>query len=515
MKILKNLEPLDYLKILWMRRWYCLIFFVLTASGVSLYAWKTPEIFKSETKVIVESPYVSEEYVHPIVRSSPEDRIDSIRQQLASRSFLERIIEQFQMYGYGTPKFAWEKAIGAAQKQIGIEKTSSNTFTISFLASEPSFAQTVTRQLAQELIRTSTSSKKKRVDDTYQFIDEQLRQSADALAVQEDRLKKFKFQHLGELPEQSPANISALSGLYSQLSAVENAIQQALERQKLIDFRVQERKRLNLLSLKLTAAQSAAQTAAIKTGNGNRVKTPSPAEIELAAQNVLLADYMNRYTSNHPDVIKLRNKIAHLEQQVQTQKANAEREITPVDDSPPEMGNKEKPVDVEDVMDASFQFEADGVKSELAKREKEKKEILQSIKVYQNRLNLMPVLEQELAGILRDYNNAKAQFENFEKQKFNSQLAKTAEDDKRSETYRVYDDAYLPTKPELPNRLQLMLIGICGGLAVGFGAAFGRELLDTTIGSEEEAKKLLNLPVLVTISLVPKEKKGKKAKNAA
>ena len=87
-----------------------------------------------ETRVMVDEPLVSEDYVRPTVRSTPEDRINSIREQLASRTFLERMIEQFQMYGFGSnPKFLMESAVKTAQRQIGIEKTSNNTFTISFV----------------------------------------------------------------------------------------------------------------------------------------------------------------------------------------------------------------------------------------------------------------------------------------------------------------------------------------------------------------------------------------------
>ena len=65
--------------------------------------------------------------------------------------------------------------------------------------------------------------------------EQHLRQSAELLKAQEEKIAKFKLQHLGELPQQSSANMSALTGLHSQLSTVESAIQQAQERQKLQD----------------------------------------------------------------------------------------------------------------------------------------------------------------------------------------------------------------------------------------------------------------------------------------
>jgi capsular polysaccharide biosynthesis protein len=111
---------------------------------------------------------------------------------------------------------------------------------------------------------------------------------------------------------------------------------------------------------------------------------------------------------------------------------------------------------------------------------------------------------------MRETNALRAQNDNLTKQKFSSQMATTVENDKRNEIYRIIDEANLPVKAEYPNRWQMILMGILGGLLVGIGVVFSRELLDATISSEEEAKKLLNLPVLVTIPVVPKERKNKR-----
>jgi polysaccharide chain length determinant protein (PEP-CTERM system associated) len=507
MKDLTHLEVAEYFQIMWKRRWYIVAAFVLLMSGAVFYSWRIPDIFKSETRVMVESPLVSEEVFRPTVRSTPEDRINSIREQLASRTFLERIIEQFQMYGYGTrPDFVMENAVKAAQRQIGIEKTSNSTFTISFTSTDQQFSQTVTRQLAQELIRISTSKKKEGVLATDQFIDEQLRQTKEALNAQGEKVTRFKNAHLGELPEQVSANMSALSGLHSQLNSIETAMHQAQERQKMLDFKVQERKRLNLLSRSLTATQ-----AVVKTPENRVVTGPSPAEVELAAKKAQRAQNAAKYTPTHPDMLILTLDIERLEKLVQDQKSAAVVDLAPKQDAPADTEKIDKVADQYDSVDPSFQFEADNIKAELVRREKEKAETLQQIKLYQKRLNLTPSLDQELATLLREEGVLKAQHDNLQKQKFSSQMATTVETDKKNETYKIIDEANLPVKAEYPNRVHIILMGLGGGLLFGIGAAFGRELLDTTIGNEEEAKRLLNIPVLVTIPIVPKEKKTRKA----
>jgi polysaccharide biosynthesis transport protein len=507
MKDLAHLEINEYLQILWNRRWYFLVIAVLVSAGFVGYALWVPDVFKSETGIMVEEPIMSGDYNRSAPRISPEERIGIIREQLLSRTFLERMIEQLPMYGYGrNPKFVMEKAVNFARSQIGIEKTSNNTFAISFLSPDPQFSQTVTRQLAQELIRISSSSRKDKVVATDQFIDEQLRQCTENLAAQGEKIKQFKSVHLGELPEQETANMNSLTGLHSQLNSVENAIQQAQERQKNLEFRKLDHQRTNLLSQSLAAVDSPIRP----VGN----TSASSAEIELAAKKSLLAQYSAKYTQIHPDISILKKDIDRLEQQIQKQKSVAAPDQTSGSGVVADPKKNEKTVDQSDPMEAEFLFEASNIKSEIAKREKEKQEIVQQIKIYQSRLKLAPSLEQELSTLLRDENVLKTRFDSLQKQKISTQMATSAESDNKNGTYRIIDEANYPMLPQSPNRLRLLLIGMVAGLMLGLGAAFGRELIDTTIGSEEEAKKLLNLPILVTIPTVPKDKKGKKQKVA-
>jgi capsular polysaccharide biosynthesis protein len=61
------------------------------------------------------------------------------------------------------------------------------------------------------------------------------------------------------------------------------------------------------------------------------------------------------------------------------------------------------------------------------------------------------------------------------------------------------DEANLPELPSSPNRLQIALIGLLAGLVLGVGASLGRELLDSTLSTEEEAAAELKMPVLVSV----------------
>jgi polysaccharide chain length determinant protein (PEP-CTERM system associated) len=508
----------DYLAILWKRRPYFLITAVLVIAGMSFFAWWMPDIYRSETRITAVSPFVSEDWVRPAVKSTPEDQIISIREQLQSRSFLEGLIERHGLFGQGkNPNFKMENAVRAARNQIGIEKSSNNTVIIYFMGKIPREVQKATQAITEELVDQNANSRKKTVIATDDFFDEQLRQAEKDLKAHEETVKKWKTDHMGELPEQTLANMNTLSTLRSQLNGTDNAIQQAREQLKSLDYRYQERKRLNLISRSLTVTANEVRGADRKEG------TASSLEVELASKKTLLSQYLAKYTPNYPDVILLKKNIERLEQQIRDRRAAIDAAqaanssgAAPAgkaasETGPEESASPEAIADASDPLDASFKYEADSINAQIARREKEKEEIQQQIKNLQARLNLAPSLEADLTALTREEGVLRGHFGDLQSQKFKAQMASTVEQNKNNQTYKIIDPPNLPDKPVAPNRLQLVLIGIGAGLVLGFAAAIGREIADNTISGEDEAKTLLNIPVLASISTIPKERKTTKS----
>jgi polysaccharide biosynthesis transport protein len=507
MKDFTKLHPLDYLKILRRRWWYTLLTFILVGVAVTVYAWRMPDVYRSESRIMVESAVIAQDYVRPSIRSTPEEQIAAIRGQVQSRTFLEQMIQEFPTLGYGTnPKFSMDDTVRALNKNIEILNTSKNTFSISFSATNPELAQQFTQRMVNSLIQKSTSARKTRAVETDQFLDEQLRRAEQDLATHEEKIKQFKTLHLGGLPEQSAANLNALNSLSTQLVSIENSLQQARERQKLLEIRVQQQKRLNLMTQNILIPE---------TPSTDLASNIPPVDPKLEAKQAELAALIARYTPNHPDVIRLSREVEELKKQ----HAAAVAEMTELG-APAEAGKKAGAAQAEipvpdtagapDLEDMTTKFEEDSIKSEIANKEKEKHRILDQIKTYQSRLNLTPAIEQELMALTRERENLQKQYSNLQDKKFQSQMTANMETNRSEDTYTVIDPANLPERSSFPNRVQIIIMGLGAGFILGLGAALGREMLDTTLVGEEEASSVLNLPVLVSISEIP-QKKSKKA----
>ncbi|MBZ5538254.1 MAG: hypothetical protein LAO31_20060 [Acidobacteriia bacterium] len=490
MKDFSSFRIEDYVSMFWRRKWYAIVTaVVITAAGV-LYALHMPAIYRSETTILVQAQGISEGYVKPTDTSRPEDRLAVISQEINSRSLLESIIRDFKLFGYGQDgTISMDQALSWMRGQIEIRLGSVNTFTVAYYARRPTLARDVTKRLANDMMRTRTSSREEQANVTDQFLDDQLRQTERDLATQETRLKIFKTQNLGALPEQNSANLAAMNGLHNQLIANESAIQRAQDQQLILEQRLVDVKRMDSFSQEVISKVGG------KNGSGP-VSSNSRAGLlaQLESKRKDLADLSLKYTDKFPDVVRLRREVQDLEQQISRLPAPVEGEGDSTQGSTSTASSAGTDSDT-----SAVKSQLAILKRDIAARQKEHEDILQQIRIYQGRLNLSPRIEQELLSINRDYEAAKEHYRSLQDKKFNAQVSANLEKSNKNEVFKVLEEANLPETPVKPNRRQVALMGLFAGVVCGLGLVFGIEFLDPTLGDEAIAGAQLKLPVLISL----------------
>jgi len=83
-----------------------------------------------------------------------------------------------------------------------------------------------------------------------------------------------------------------------------------------------------------------------------------------------------------------------------------------------------------------------------------------------------------------------------------SQLAENMEKKQKGEQFRVLDPASFPERPISPNRKRLIILGLLGGLAAGFGLVFMLEKLNTSFRGGDEVVSYTDVPLLATIPAI-------------
>jgi succinoglycan biosynthesis transport protein ExoP len=171
-----------------------------------------------------------------------------------------------------------------------------SAFNVSYSSRDPHLAQQVTSELTNLFISENLEVRQQQSEDTTKFLEGQLETARKTLSDQEEKIREFKGQHVGELPAQVGSNLQILAGLQSQLQTEEDALNTA--KQQRVPGNAGE-------SVPLTLQGS-------PKARGNPVGLPAMDE-ELDKLRAQLADLSSHYTDRHPDVRKVKEQIAKTE----------------------------------------------------------------------------------------------------------------------------------------------------------------------------------------------------------
>ena len=449
-------------------------------------SWVIPPVYRSGTLILVEQPTMPKDYVTPNVTDDLQERLQSITQQILSRTRLLQIIDQVKIYGDSHSQMTPDEKVERMRKDIEIELVHDahndkiTAFNVYYSARDPHLAQKVTSELTNLFINENVEVRQQQSEDTTQFLETQLETARNALSEQEERIRQFKGQHVGEMPAQQTSNLAILNGLQSQLQNAEDALntakQQRIYLQTLID-------------------QYRTMQGTVSTGGDTPQSLPA-IDKELERLKTQLAEMSARYTDRHPDLRKLKDQIARTEKTRDALVA----ELTTKNATTTDDGTKARATDLapnSPIMQLQGQLHANQV--EIASREHAIAELKTSLGEYQARLNQEPVREQQLADLTRGYDQSKASYDELLKKKNESEMATSMERLQQGERFRVLDPPGLPSKPDFPNRLKFCGMGLGVGLMLGLVVAGGFELMDDRMHSEQEIKDLLPVGIMVEI----------------
>ena len=454
-------------------------------------SWVLPPRYRSGTLILVEQPTMPKDYVTPNVSDDLQQRLQSITQQILSRTRLLHIIDALNLYADSRNRLSPDEKVERMRKGIEIElardtQNRVNSFNVYYSARDPYTAQQVTHELTKLFISENLETRQQQSENTTQFLEGQLETARASLTEQEDKIRTYKGQHVGELPSQLESNLQILGGLQNQLRTEQDALNTAK----------QQRVYLQTLVDQYRALQGSS-----KTADGAPIGLPA-LDQELERLRAQLADLTSHYTDRHPDVRKVQDQIAKTERmrdqllanlRTSGNSAKADDTIAPARD-PSDMARQSPLVQLQGQLHSN--------QVEIASRENGVAELKAKVSEYQARLNQEPIREQQLADLTRGYEQSKALYDGLLKKKNESAMATSMELRQQGERFRILDPPSLPVKPEFPNRLKFCGIGLGIGLVLGAVVAGAFEMMDDRLYQAEEIKSLLPVAVLAEIPTV-------------
>jgi protein tyrosine kinase modulator len=483
-------DVMDYWAIARRRFWWISITLFVCWATVWGVSWLLPATYQSEALILVEQQKVPENYVASNVTVDLQDRLQSMTQQILSRTRLQTTIDRFHLYRSrpGILRLTEPKdPVDEMRSDIKIDLVRASdhpgeltAFKIQYSASSPELAQAVNNELTSLFIDENLKDQQQQSESTTTFLDSQLANARAQLEEQEAKVRAFKSTHFGDLPSQMQTNIQILSGLQEQLQTTQRDLDGAQQQKLYLDSLLQQYE-----------SQDGSQN-----GAGPMVASPDALDKEIADLRLRLADARARYTENYPDVAILKDKIAKAEKL----KAQSEQEIKANQNTTKEAGDKDPQPELAStpvMMQLESQRKANQL--EIENYQKQVKDINAKIAEYQSRLNLTPQVEQELADVSRGYEETMSNYNSLLQKQMQSQLATSLEQRQQGEQFRILDPPSLPPRPSSPRHVLWSLGGLGLGAILGIGLATLLEITQVRVWHARNLQGLVPTRVLVAL----------------
>jgi len=478
-KISKEIKPEDIIEIILRRRWWIILPFGLSIIVGIILAFTLPKYYRAETLILIRPPKVPANYVQSVMTTDVDSRLEAFSRQILSRSNLEKIMKDFNMYTEPTYGLLFvEDKIADMRKRISVQLIrrespakwalgNAYAFSISFKGKEPEKVMKVTNALASYFIDENIRFREIEAIGTSDFLVEELIPIREDLVAKEKVLKEYREKYMGELPEQLGTNMSMLIRIEEQLKAKQTSLLDA-------------RNKLAMLNDQINDGALLFGQGATVTGDG-RIVSDFGQSISLEQARAMLSYLETRYTQKHPDIIRIKKIISDLEKNKQNNNDTSN-------------GSQYIP--------HNARMEIERIKVNISTLTTDIAKLKSQLRLYNGRIENTPRREQELKSIERDYNNIRASYNMMLNKKLESQISVNMEKKQKGEKFQILDTARLPEKPVFPNMKILFLLTLVAGPNIGLGLVFLLEYLDTSFRSPKDIESGLGFSVLATIPLI-------------
>ncbi len=467
----KMYKPEDVVEAAWRRRWFIVGPFVLIAVASVIIAAIQPDRYRSEALLQIVPQQVPQDYVRSAVTVPLDSRLQAILQQILSRTQLEHIVQEFNLYPEERKRMLMEDVIERMRSKhvliggVPNGRINSSAFRVGFEAGNPKTAMLVAERLASLFINANLQDRSVFADQTDQFLQNQLAETRRQLKEYETKLEEFRKLNPGRMPGELQNNQQALGNVQSQVQAVQESINRDRDRQLMLQRMIAD-----------AAAAPPAQTTA---------EAPMAAAKQLENERTRLRNMQMRLKPNHPDIGIQQRIIRDLEQ-----KATAEAMQQPVSATVSSAGATRV---------SELQAESDALDRRIGSKQEDEKRLLATMGMYRQRVESAPSTESRLTELMRDYTTLQGTYQSLLSKSQEAKVAANLERQQIGEQFKVLDSARIPQRPSTPNRPLLILIGSLLGLGCGVALAALLEYRDKSLRSDDDVIVALSLPVLARV----------------
>ena len=461
-----------YLHSLWRYRWSALLVSWLAAVAGWLVVYSLPDQYSSKAVVNIDAQTIMQPLLKGLaVESDPQQEIEVMTRTLLSRENLLSVIRETDMDHTASSPEALERLVEKLARTIQLSNVGnarrgqlgSTIYEISYKSPDAEMSFKVVFSLLNALIENTLNSGRLDSDMAEKFLNEQISDYEQRLEQGEQRLAEFKKKNAGFMPNEKGGYYDRLQSLQGNIESTTSALHLAKQRYNEL------RQQLSGESPMVGGSEFSRATAA-----------------KLRSYQEQLNEMLTKFTDEHPNVKALRARIEDLQQggdpdNVPGSSFAGDTELNPV---------------YHDLkaQESRARVEVSTLQVQLAEQRQRLAELQQSV-------DIIPQVEADLIKLNRDYDITKERYLALVERRESARLAQKMEKNNSEIIFRVVDAPIVPLLPAGPNR-PLLLSGVfLMALLAGVGWSILRFLLHPTFVDFKQLQKMIDLPVLGTISL--------------
>ncbi len=530
---------LEYLSVLKHRRYiFAGVFtFVFLASLIFAMNWSR---YTSFATVEVSRPEISADAIDTsgpnavtTVEALADLQISRLKQKVLSTSSLAEIITKLNLYPAQRKSTPIAYVAEDMRKKIDVQLLSTSlanpasaqkasalqlsaiAFIVSFKYGDPVLAQKTVNELVTLFLDEDLKERRSTAKKTTEFLDGQIKILSENLEDQEKKIAEFRAKNGDIRPDALAFNQQAAVTTTTRLLSIESELISNLG---------------VIGALRSQLAQTDAYSRIVDDQSGEVLTTPA---IQLRALKSQYASLTAKYGPKHPDVVKVSRQIEAMEAQSESKNEGA-RIKAQLDDvsAKLDVAEEEYGPDHPDVVSLTNQYlslfaqleavssdensglditeDADNpaylqivaqlqaAQEKQKALEKQKEEVKKQEDEFRKAIAQNPAAEQQMAGLVRDYDNLMAMYRDLKAKKLASEMNETIEQGSIGQRLSIIEAPQVPLKTN-PSRLIIAFGGFAFALMAAFGIVLGLQIMSQSIIGPHHLESLIGVAPLVKI----------------
>ena len=479
-------QALDYIKGVWIKKRYVIIFSWLICPVGFVYVASLPDVYSSKAQVFVDTRSVLQPLLRGLaIQTNPDQEIQMMAKTLLSRSNVEKIARESDLDITTTTEAEFETLVTNLTKDIQLSSTGrDNIYNISFSNEEPSTAQRVVQETLDLFVEGALGNNRKDTDTAGRFLDEQIAEYESRLTEAEQRLANFKRQYNDILPL-AGTYYSSLQGLNDELEATRLQIRQAQQQAETLKGQISSSKQNDSFGV------TNRDEPVLSTRYDERIKS-----LEEELDRLTL-----RFTDLHPDVIETKALLESLEE---SRSKEIEAFLTADGDE------QNQPLSE---LNREIKLEASRLESQIASLRVKESDLQSKIAGLESKVDLIPQIEAESSALNREYGVTKQKYEELLSRRESADLSRRADVSAEELQFRIIEPPLLPKRPSGPNRIIFYTVVLVLGFGSGIAIAFLISQLNPILIRPKQLLNVSDYPIWGTVTHLNIEQINKTNRN--